>query len=117
MGHKDVTVVPSFQNDFNPPSQTSASFVRSCNAPYPSSTSVVPPAACSVDDDEELPEFAAGISLVTIAQKVIRITAVFLCILLPVIRSVLDPHGRVEGAVNSFLSYRLCEGEVYPMAS
>lgn len=67
-------------------------------------------------DDEELPEFGAAISLLTPDQKVTRIAAVFSGIPLPVIRNALHPHGSIERAVNSLLSYRISEGESNPVA-
>ena len=46
-----------------------------------------------------------------------RIAAVFPGIPVPVIRSSLHPHGSIERAVNSLLSYRMSEGEIDPVAN
>ena len=99
------------------PSYASTAFVRLCNEPNSASTSIVPLAtACDETDDEELPEFGAAISLLAPDQKVTRIATVFPGIPLPVIRSALHPHGSIERAVNSRLSYRMSEGEINPVA-
>ena len=88
-----------------------------CNEPNSASTLSVPLAtACDETDDEDLPEFGAAISLLTPDQKVTRIAAVSPGIPLPVIRNALHPHGSIERAVNSLLSYRMSEGESNPVA-
>jgi len=87
------------------------------SSPSRASTSGVPLAACDEIDDEELQEFGATTSLLTTDQKVTRIAAVFLGIPLPVIGSALHPHGSIERAVNSLLSYRMSEGEIDPVAN
>lgn len=87
-----------------------------CNAPNSASTSGVSLPACDETDDEELLEFGAAMSLLTTDQKVTRIAAVFPGISLPVIGSALHPHGSIERAVNSLLSYRMSEGEIGPVA-
>ena len=114
---KDATLATGGENVVSAPSRASTSFVRLCNAPYSASTSGVPLAACDEIDDEELPEFGAAISLLTTDQKVTRIAAVFPGIPVPVIRSSLHPHGSIDRAVNSLLSYRMSEGEIDPVAN
>lgn len=54
-------------------------------------------------------------SLLTTDQKV-TIATVFPGIPLPVIGSALHPHGSIERAINSLFSYRMCEGEIDPVA-
>ena len=87
-----------------------------CNAPNSASTSGVPLAACDEIYNEELPQFGAAISPLTTDQKVARIATVFPGVPLPVFESALHPHGSIERAVNSLLSYRMSEGEIDAVA-
>ena len=113
---KHGTLATGSENAVSSPSHASTSFVRLCNVPNSASTSGVRLAACDEIDDEELPQFGAAISPLTTDQKVARIAAVFPGVPLPVIESALHPHGSIERAVNSLLSYRMSEGEIDPVA-
>ena len=112
---KDGTLATGDENVVSSPSYAYTSFVRLCNKPNLASTSGVSRAtACDEIDHEEPPQFGATISLFTPDQKVTRIPTVFPGIPLPVIGSALHPHGSIERAVNSLLSYRMSEGEIDP---
>ena len=75
---KHGTLATGSENVVSSPSHASTSFVRLCNAPNSAPTSGVPLPACDEIDDEELTEFGAAISSLTIDQKVARIPLYFL---------------------------------------